>query len=558
MFHRSLQLLRKIYGLSQKTLYSSTIVIIITLVAARVLGLVKLRILTTYYPKVQLDLYLAAFRVPDFVFDVLVAGSISACFIPIIMEMEEGKRQKKIFPFTITIILIFLLIWLAILLLIIPFRYDLFSFLLRGYSSAQIRTVADISLVLLIGQVPFMLLGNIFGALMQSRKQFVIPGLAPIFYNIGIVVCILLFTPQFGLWAAVYGVILGAILYMLVVVPSLFFSNISFPIRISFDGYIHSFFRSFLPRVFSVLATQIDATVDLTLASLGAPGSYSAFFLAQTLQIIPVSFMGTAMAQTILPFFTDMHVKKNNAQIMEQLTRITLLVFLVLMPVVVFFTVLRIPIVRLVYGSHRFDWDATVTTATVLSIFALSIPFHTMYYIITRVYFALQDTKTPFIIGVITTTLNTILSVVFIAVLHYPVWYLALSFSVSIVINTVVMFYFLVRRLDHVKLKPIAIRLLVIIVLGIIMGVVTLALRKLLDGLVFDTTRTLHVFWLTVICASFGTMVYGYLSWLIIPKEFADLFGLIERFAFLKKAVSAYKQLFFINSPKAPYDEKYN
>ena len=474
------------------------------------------------------------------------------------MEMEEEKKQSRIFPFTVTLVFIFLLAWLMILFLLIPFRYELFSFLLRGYSIEKVRIVTDISMILLIGQVPFMLLGNVFGALMQSRKQFLIPGLAPIFYNIGIIAGILIFSPQMGLWAAVYGVLIGAFLYMLVVLPSVAFSRIQFPIHILFDKYFRSFFRSFFPRAFSVIATQIDASVDLFLASLRGPGAYSAFYLAQTLQIIPVSFMGTAMAQTILPFFTDMHVKKNHTRIMEQLIRITMLIFFVLIPVVVFFTVLRTPIIRLVYGSHKFDWEATVTTATVLSVFALSIPFHTLYYIVTRVFFALHDTRTPFIVGVISTIFNSVLSYIFVAVLHYPIWYLALSFSVSITINTVVMFYLLVRKLDHVQFRTIAFRLCAIIAIGVVMGLVMLAFRKLLDGLVFDTTRTLHVFWLTSICGLIGIVVYGYLAWILIPRELSGLWSLIQRFSSLQKAVHTYMKLFFVYPTKSTHEEKYD
>jgi len=558
MFRQSLLLMRKLYGFSQKTLYASTVVIIATMITARLLGIIKLRILTSFYSSSELDLYLAAFRVPDFIFDVLVAGSISACFIPIIMEMEEEKRHDRVFPFTITLISIFLLVWLAVLFLIIPFRYELFSFLLRGYSIEKVRIVTDISMVLLVGQIPFMLLGNVFGALMQSRKQFLVPGLAPVFYNFGIILGILIFSPHMGLWAAVYGVLIGAFLYMLVVLPSIAFSNIQFPVHIVFDRYLRSFFRSFLPRAFSVITTQIDASVDLFLATLRGPGAYSAFYLAQTLQIIPVSFMGTAMAQTILPFFTDMHVKKNHARIMEQLTRITLLIFFVLVPVVAVFTVLRTPIIRLIYGSHKFDWEATVTTATVFSVFALSIPFHTLYYIVTRVYFALHDTKTPFFVGAVSTVMNSVLSYVFVAVLHYPIWYLALSFSFSITLNTAILYYLLVRRLDHIQFKSIAIRLSGIIAIGIVMGIVMLALRKLLDGLVFDTTRTLHVFWLTSICGAIGAAVYGYLAWIFIPREISDLWNLIQRFSFLKKAMNVYMRLFFVYPVKSPHEEKYD
>ncbi len=541
------QQIKRIYQTKQGTLYSSTVVVALTLLLARLLGLIKLRILTGYYDKEQLDLFFAAFRLPDFIFEIFVAGSIASCFIPIISGMVDEDKEKdnraEVLAFSQSLSIIFLVLWGLIFLVMNFTAGRMIEFLVPGYTPDQVAIVTHMSLLILFYQVPFLLLGNIISSMLQAEKQFFIPGLAPAFYNIGIIAGVILWARPYGLYGALYGVVVGSVLFFLSLLLGVVI--LGYPIRIKinfYDNKIREFFHLFWPRFFNSLTAQVDATVDLALSTLRGVGSYSSFYLARNLQILPVSFFGIAISQTALPFFSRMYAQGKKEDMLNLFTKLILQITFIMMPFVIFFTALRIPIVRLFFGGDKFGWEATVRTANVLSIFAISLPFHTVYYVITRAFFAIQDTRTPFITGVIFTMFNTLLSVLFIRYLNLPVWFLALSFTISITLNSLILFYILIRRLDSIRLLFMASRVAVIGMITVITTLGVWLLKRLLDGLVFDTTRTINLLSLTAVCVLFGSSLYVYLAWVLIPEQLKQVLGLFTRLSFLKKTISKYRK----------------
>jgi len=554
--------LKRVYSFKQTTLYSSTIVVAITMIVARLLGLLKLRFLTSYYPQEQLDLFFAAFRIPDFIFEIFVAGSIASCFIPIINDILEDneKNRREAMVFSQSLSLIFLACWLLFLGLMLFFAQDITRLLVPGFSPSQVEKVTAMSTTILFFQVPFLLLGNIMGALLQASHQFLVPGLAPILYNLGIILGILFWHNSNGIYGAVFGVILGAILYFLLLFLGIVI--LGFPLKVSYQlnsPRILTFFRLFWPKFFSSITTQIDATVDLALSTLRGAGSYTSFFLARNLQILPVSFFGIAIAQSALPFFSRLHNQGKKKELTDLFIKLTLQILFIMMPFVVFFTALRIPIVRLFFGGQKFAWEATVTTANVLSVFALSMPLHTLYYVITRVYFAIQDTRTPFIVGLVFVLVNTILSLLFINVYQLPIWYLALSFTISITLNSTILLYLLIKRLDEFRLSELVLKLLLLFFITITTLAIVATSKRLLDGLIFDTTRTLNLFILTLSCVFIGSVSYLYLSWVFIPQQLRETFGLLTRFSIIKKTFMKYRKLWHLEKvivSEDQYEEK--
>ena len=554
--------LKRVYSFKQTTLYSSTIVVAITMIVARLLGLLKLRFLTSYYPQEQLDLFFAAFRIPDFIFEIFVAGSIASCFIPIINDILEDneKNRREAMVFSQSLSLIFLACWLVFLGLMFFFAKDITRLLVPGFSSAQVEKVTAMSTTILFYQVPFLLLGNIMGALLQASHQFLVPGLAPILYNFGIILGILLWHNTNGIYGAVFGVILGAILYFLLLFLGIVILGFPLKVKWQFNSQrILTFFRLFWPKFFSSITTQIDATVDLALSTLRGAGSYTSFFLARNLQILPVSLFGIAIAQSALPFFSRLYNQGKKKELTDLFIKLTLQILFIMMPFVVFFTALRIPIVRLFFGGQKFAWEATVTTAKVLSVFALSMPLHTLYYVITRVYFAIQDTRTPFIVGLVFVLFNTILSLLFINVYQLPIWYLALSFTISITLNSTILLYLLIKKLDEFRLSELIFKLLLLFFITITTLAIVATSKRLLDGLIFDTTRTINLFILTLSCVFIGSVSYLYLSWVFIPQQLRETFGLLTRLSIIKKTLMKYRKLWHLEKvivSEDQYEEK--
>lgn len=536
-----------IYRNKQGTLFSSTLAVALTLLLARILGVIKLSVLTSYYTKEQLDLFLAAFRLPDFIFEILVAGSIASCFIPIISDLARQDKSKiKIVSFSASVSIWFLFFWGIVFIITLPFFSEIIQVLVPGYTGKEVLLISEMSKSILFFQVPFLLLGNILSALLQNEKSFFIPGLAPVVYNAGIILGVLWWADNFGLQAALYGVILGAVMYFLILLPALLALEYPFFIHISlFSGQIKKFFKLFFPRMLSSVIAQIDASVDLALSTLRGLGSYTSFYLARNLQILPVSFLGIAISQTALPFFSDLYNQGKKKDLLEVFLKLVMQIFFIVLPIVVFFTILRVPIVRLLFGREKFDWIATVQTANILSWFAISLPFHTAYYLITRAFFAIQDTRTPLIVSIIFTIFNTVLSFIFIKYLNLPVWFLALSFSISMILNSSVLFYILIKKLNHLRLGFLVVKFgSIFFVTGITAAWVFL-LKRFLDGLIFDTARTIQLFFLTATCVSSGLFLYLYLAWIFLPQELGDLVKLFKRLNVFKKVVPKDKKIFY-------------
>lgn len=552
------KVIKNVYEQKQNTLYSSTLAVSITLLCARLLGVIKLRILTSFYRKEELDLFFAAFRFPDFVFEVLIAGSIATCFIPLVSEIVTNQNERKsVMRFAQTLSWLLLAFWGILLVVSFPFFEQIIGFLLPGYTKDAVILVSSMSLLILFFQVPLLLLANFAAAIFQTEKQFLIPGLAPIFYNLGIIGGVVWGAQRWGLQAAIFGVLLGAAGYLIILIPGIIIMGYPIFVRPTFsDPRIKRFFILFFPRIFSSLVSQIDATVDLSLSTLRGIGSYSTFYLAQNFQILPVSFFGIAISQTALPFFSDLYNQGKKDRLISMLVTIVQQIFFVMVPITVFFVVLRIPLIRLFFGSKKFDWQATVDTANVLSWFALSLPFHTVYYVITRVYFALHDTKTPFVAGVIFTLFNTLLSIIAVVFFHSPVWYLAGAFSISITLNVLVLFYILLKRYDNISVGQFTGRLILFGVIGIVMGIGVWLLRNVADGLLFDTSRTFDLFLLTSACVLFGYATYFYLLWIFMPSQIRYLIDLLARVQFLKVPISKYRKVIYTDILNLPIEEK--
>jgi putative peptidoglycan lipid II flippase len=188
--------------------------------------------------------------------------------------------------------------------------------------------------------------------------------------------------------------------------------------------------------------------------------------------------------------------------------------------------VLRIPIVRLIYGASRFDWDATVLTGRTLAFFSFSIFAQSLIYLVSRGFYALHDTKTPLIVGAISTFIMIILSWASIFVYNFGVMGVAFSFSVAAIINLVVSFLLLDRKTGGFKKLEFTVSVSKIFLASLAMAVALYIPIKLLDQLVFDTTRTINLIMLTGISSIIGLSLYLFLTWLFDVKE-ASTFLLI-------------------------------
>ncbi|GAB4220018.1 MAG: murein biosynthesis integral membrane protein MurJ [Candidatus Microgenomates bacterium] len=511
------------------------------IVLTSISGFLRYRILATFFTKEQLDLFFAAFKIPDLIFEVLITGALTTSFIPIYLSVKDNEDELKT---TISSIINLIFLALTIFILILNlFLKPTIIFITPGFSTEKIEIITTFSRILLLGQLPFFILGNILTGIGQANKMFFLSALAPVLYNLSIILITIFFHNQLGLYSPVYGVVIGSLILFLIQTPIIKYTQFKYLPIIKKTKAITDFFKIIIPRTLTVIIAQIDATIDLILSSLLQAGSYTIFYFAQHLQLLPVSVIGIALGQASLPYLTDLYKEKKITEFKNIVTQSILNVFFIIIPVSFFFIFARTPLIRLFFGGQKFDWQATVDTAKTLSFFALGLPFHSIYYLLTRCFYAMIDSKTPFIIGLFSILINTLLSLIFIFYLKLPVWSLAISFSISITINTFLLFFNLSKKLNNFDFKHVFFSTIKIFFSTLISGIIAYFSMKLLDGLIFNTSFSINVFFLISITFLIFVLLYLFISWILNVKEIYLLTKiLIKAREYQRKIVELYNQ----------------
>lgn len=523
-------------------MFSSTLILASMIVVARIFGFIRYRVLAGYFTAEQLDIYFAAFRLPDLIFEILISGALTASFIPFYIKYQNNKKLQDEYISSIINILTLFLFGLIIVLTI--FSYPLISFITPGFDKEKIKQIAFFSQILLFGQLPFLALGNFLTGISQAKRMFLIPAIAPILYNVMIIVMTFIFASSLNLLAPVIGVIFGALLFLLVQLPIISLAQFHYQLIIKKAQELWDFFRMIVPRVFTIIIAQIDVTIDLTLASLAGAGSYTVFYFAQHLQLLPVAVLGIAFGQASLPYLSDMYQQKKFEDLKRVIIDSILSLFFFTIPIASFFIFARTPVIRLFFGGPKFDWDATVLTAVTLSYFSLALPFHAIYYFITRCFYALFDSKTPFYLSFISLLVNITLSVLFILILKLPVWSLAISFSVAMILNVILLMIILYIKLNGYAVKTLIVETLKICFATILSSTFVYYVLKLFDNLIFDTTRTINVFFLICVTGTIYVLLYLLFAWIFNIREFYLISKMIVKVKeYQKKIIEIYSQV---------------
>ncbi len=500
----------------QKSILSSAIIISFMYTISRILGFIRYRLFAYYFTKEELDVFFASFRIPDTLFEIFVLGALSYSFIPIFIKWKRNSQQfNQQLSSIINIFLSFLSIISILTLIFTPFLVKIIT---PGFPKEIQDQIVFFTRILILFQIPFLTLGNILQLIAQAEKKFLITVIAPILYNLSIIVTTLLFSTTMSTFAPILGAALGSFLFFFSQTLILRKTSFKYLVFIKLSTQLKEFFSLSIARMLTLITKQIESTVELALASIIGLGSYTSLYLAQRLQFLPVSLIGQALGQAAYPYFSDL-AEKEKLKEMETILRnnIQLILFFTI-PITSFFVFARTPLVRLFFGGPKFDWDATVTTAFTLSFFALAIPFHSSFYLITRVFFSFLDAKTPLVINSLSMVLNILLNLYFTFVLKAPVWYLALSFSISSFINVLLLLLLLQKRIKLLS-TGFFINTIKTTIVATISAFASYKFMRFLDGLLIETITSLNLLILLALTGFVYAIIYIFLSWVFEIKE---------------------------------------
>ena len=536
----------------QTSILSAATVIMIMVVASRILGLVRNRILAHFFPAETLAVYFAAFRLPEVIFEVLVFGALSSAFIPVFTSYISRKQKDQAWYVAAVSLNFALLIFSFFAVLIFVFAHPLYRVIAPGFPPEQAHQIASLTRILIFAQGFFVISFFLTGVL-ESLQRFLIPAIAPLFYNLGIILGTIFLAPSMGIYAPTIGAVVGAGLHFLIQLPlaiALGFRP-QRELNLSHPG-VRAIGKLALPRVVELSFLQIGKGAELFFASLISTAAYTYFTFANSLQLLPVGLFGMSIAKASLPSLSYQSAKGNLGQLRLTFRSLFGQILFLILPCAVFLAVLRVPVVRLVFGAAQFTWESTVQTSLALSAFSLGIFSQALIYLLARTFYALHDTATPVKISVASIILNILFSAIFVTGFHLPIWSLALSYSLASVFQFLFLFVFLTRRLPGLMDRQTATSCLKIFLSSFASGGVMFFLLKILDrsawdkklsflgqfGLalptsfdrfVIDTRYTPNLVFFTLIVGGVGALVYLGLARLLRIKEMNSLASLVTR-----------------------------
>lgn len=508
-------------SLKQTNILSAAAVIMFMSLASRLLGLFRDRLLAHYFTSDLVGVYFASFRLPDLLFQILIFGALSVAFIPVFTEYWE-KDKNEAWYFTSSLLTIALILFFFLAFLVFIFVKPLSLLIVPGLSKenpAHLALLINLTRIILFSQF-FFVISSLLTGVLQSLQRFLIPALAAVFYNLGIIFGLVFLSSSLGIYSAAIGAIIGAFFHFLIQIPFSF--SLGFVYKLNFDFShpgVKEVGKIMLPRSLSLACDQINLIVETILASLISLSSITFFTFAQHLALVPIGLLAVPIAQAALPtlslFRNQKKIEEFKVTLISSLHQILFLVI----PSSVALFILHTPFTRLIFGGRLFTWEATVLTGRTVAFLSLGLFAQAASLLLVRGFYALHDTKTPLKISLFSISLNIFLSLVLILVLGLPVWALGFSASLSAILSSFFLIFLLEKKIGGFNRRVVFLPLVKIILASTGMAIFLWLPIKILDQLVLDTTRTINLLILTVIASLLGLSTYLFLSWLLKIEE---------------------------------------
>lgn len=352
-----------------------------------------------------LDLYYAAFKVPDLVF-ALVASLVSAYVL--IPRIAGGTKEesRKLLSQTAS----FLFIAGGALCLVLALFAPSYVFVLFPNAASSVHADEFVTLTRILLLQPILLgLSGILTSVTQVSRRFVLFALSPVLYNVGIIFGTIVLYPRLGLIGIGIGVIIGAIAHLVIHVPVLAHAKLVPRFTIPSVATLWPVIRDSVPRSLALAMGSVTALLLTILAARTGEGSIAVYTLAGNLQAVPLSLIGASYATAAFPVLAESMEAKKYEAFRATLSAAARHIIFWSAIVSVLTLVLRAHIVRIVLGTGAFDWDATKLTAAILAVLVIGLIAQGIVLLASRAFYAAQKSWNPLIIQVV----GAIISVAF-------------------------------------------------------------------------------------------------------------------------------------------------
>lgn len=504
------------------------------------LGFIRDRILNstyfTTYPQ-GLDAYTVAFIIPDFMFFILVSGALSVTFIPVFNERLNHHNKKSAWELSTSMMNALALVALLTSIVIIIFANPLVNLVAPGMDE-DARALA-VSMMRVIAINPFLFaVSSVIASMQQAVGRFTFYALAPILYNVGIIIGITVFTNgitlfgvqvfEGGIMGVALGVVLGSVMQLITSVIGLIGMGYDYRFKIYWRNAGFRRVLKLLPaRSFDQGIDYFNNIVEINLASRFSAGAIRAYQQVTTLHMVPINLIGVAISTAAFPQMTERLSQGRPDLFRKELQTVLRVIIWLAMPVAAITYFARGYIVSILFK------DGQPTVAGLLSILAIAILFRSVYHIAARSFYAQQDTRTPLYISIFTISLNIALAITFTLKLNFGIYGLAWAQAIVSAIEVTILFFIMSYRIPKLFDAQFVRALWRMVSATFIMSIATYASVKIFELSSTDQSLTaiLPKFTLIVVI-SFA--VYVALSRWFKIEEVAPVIKRLKRFALIE------------------------
>lgn len=527
---------REIQGLHQTAflLASATI-------GAKVLALLRDRLLaSTFGAGKTLDIYYAAFRIPDFLYVFSLALVSTTVLIPVFLEKKERSSKEALALMNSIWTFFFLVITVSAVVVYFALPY-LVRFVAPGFSAADTFTLINLSRILLLSPI-FLGISNLLSSVVQSFKRFAVYALSGVLYNAGIIFGLVVFYPIFGERGIVSGVVLGAFLHLSIQLPVLVRLKYLpfFTVKVVWHDIKKVFLLSF-PRTLGLSLNEIMLTIITALASFMAAGSIAVFNFAINLNALPLGIIALSYSVAAFPDLAHKFLKNEKEKFMFMISSAVRHMVFWLLPASALFIVLRAQIVRVILGAGAFTWTNTKLTAASLAILSFSLFAQGLILLLVRAFYAAGKTKIPLIVNIVSSFFTVSLALLLMyfskvfpdtrvylenffrvgGVQGTSMLVLPLAYSLGTIVNVFILWSFFKKNFTDFC-GEVYRSFLEIIFVSVIIGFTSYIFLGILDD-VFDINTFIGVFMQGFLAGIFGLFVGFFTLKLLKNTEFQEL-----------------------------------
>ena len=506
-----------------KVVKTTAVLMIVTMIT-KVLGFIREIVLMNAYGLSHYsDVYITTMNIPVVIF-AGIGTALATTFIPMYYEIREKEGDSLALKFANNIFNNIFIITIVIAIICFIFAEPLINIFAIGFKGETLVLAIKFIRIMIIGVI-FIGLKSITTAYLQIQGNFIIPGLIGLPYNL-IIIASIIVSLNGNIEIVAWGTLLAMLSQFLFQLPYAYKNGYRYSLYLNIrDKNVKKMIRLVIPVFIGVAVTQINVIVDRSISSTLVEGSISALNTANRLNEFVMGLFIATLASVIYPNLSKLSNEKKNDEFLKSIRSSVSSVILLVMPISIGAIVLANPIIKLLFERGAFDESSTKMTSIALVFYSIGMVSFGIREILSKVFYSIQDTKTPMINGAIAVSINIVLNIILSKYMGYAG--IAFATSISGIICVILLFNNLSKKIGYFGQDKIIKTMVKSSIASVVMGVITYFSYNLLSGLV--KSGTLYSIMSLFISILIGAVIYGLIITALKIEEVDIILQLLKR-----------------------------